>query len=184
MSRTLRTVAVTSILGAVALVTLLHVVSDLDPVERRLSEYATGRYGAAMTSAFLLVGVGLGALGLLFARTGDLVAGIALIVAGVGMAASGLFPTDPGADTSAEAVHSNASALATMLVVGASVWWSFRDRRAGPTARALAGTGLVLVIASFLLHESSISGLSQRVLWATILAWAVVASFGAAVEPG
>lgn len=169
--------SIISIVVAVSLVGFLHLASDLDPIERRLSEYATVRYGFVMTVAFLLVGLGIGSLGWAIARSGDVVAGVALVVAGVAMAVSGIFQTDPGAETSAEAIHSTASGLATVLIVGASSWWSFRDRRAGRLSKVLAGAGVVLVIASFFLHESSISGLSQRLLWATLLAWAVAASW-------
>jgi hypothetical protein len=175
----LRSIMVASILAAYVLVAFLHVVSDLDPVQRRLSEYATGSYGVAMTAAFLLVGIGLSSVGVMLIRAHAVVVGIALMVAGVAIAVSGVFPTDPNADTAAEAVHSNASAFATFLVVCASVWWSFHDRRAGSSSRFLAVAGLALVIASVFLHDSSISGVSQRVLWGTLLTWAVVTAFKA-----
>lgn len=174
MSGVLRLITVASILAACVLVAFLHVVSNLDPVHRRLSEYATGGYGIAMTAAFLLVGIGLGSLGVMLMRAHAVVVGIALTVAGVAMMVSGVFPTDPNADTAAETVHSNASAFATFLVVCASVWWSFRDRRASISSRVLAVAGVALVIASVILHDSSISGASQRVLWGTLLAWVVV----------
>lgn len=177
MNGVLRSITVASILAACLLVTFLHVMSDLDPVQRRLSEYATGSYGVAMTAAFLLVGIGLGSLGVMLVRAHAVVVGIALTVAGVAMAVSGLFPTDPNADTTAEAFHSNASAFATFLVVCASVWWSFRDRRASRSSRLLAVAGLALVIASVVLHDSLISGVSQRVLWGTLLVWVVVTAF-------
>ena len=179
MNGALRSIAVASILAACVLVVFLHLVSGLDPVQRRLSVYATGSDGVAMTAAFLLVGIGLESVGVMLMRTHAVVVGIALTVAGVAMAVSGAFPTDPNTDTAAEAIHSNASAFATFLVVCASVWWSFHDRRAGSSSRFLAVAGLTLMIASVILHDSSISGMSQRVLWGTLLTWVVVAAFKA-----
>jgi hypothetical protein len=55
----LRVAIVACLLLAVILVVSLHMVSELDPVVRRLSEYATGPSGLLMTTAFFLVGVGL-----------------------------------------------------------------------------------------------------------------------------
>lgn len=179
MNRVLRSITVASIAAACVLIAFLHVVSDLDPVQRRLSVYATGSYGIAMTATFLLVGIGLGSVGVMLMRTHSVVVGTALTVAGVAMAVSGVFPTDPYAATTAEAIHSNASAFATFLVVCASVWWSFQDRRAGSSSRFLAVAGLALVIASVILHDSLISGLSQRVLWGTLLAWVMVTALKA-----
>lgn len=177
MNGVLRSITVASILAACFLVAFLHVVSDLDPVQRRLSEYATGSYGVAMTAAFLLVGIGFGSFGVMLMRAHAVFVGVAFTVAGIAMAVSGVFPTDPNADTAAEAVHSNASAFATFLVVCASVWWSLHDRRAGWPSRFLAVAGLALVVASVILHDSSISGVSQRALWATLLAWVAVTAF-------
>lgn len=180
MIRPSAVVGLASFTLAVGSVLVLHILSDLDPVERRLSEYAVGSGGGTMIAAFVLIGVGLTILGVLvvFDEPDTVVrlSGLALIVAGGGIAVAGVFPTDPGSSGVAEAIHSRSSALATVLVVAASLAWSLRSVRTTTTARTLAVSGLVLVIVSVPLHDTSVSGVSQRVLWVVLVAWAVLAT--------
>jgi hypothetical protein len=176
MNAKLRVASVALISAAVLLVATLHVVSDLNPVEHRMSEYAIGAGGWAMTLAFVLTGSGLLMAGALFIRTGATIAGVAMALAGIAMLVSGVFPTEPGANTTTESLHSTFSAMATFLIVAASLVWSFMSPRSTQVTRVLALTGPVLLVASFLLHDTAVSGVSQRILWMVLIGWTIVAT--------
>jgi hypothetical protein len=177
MNAVLRVATVACLFLAMIFVVSLHTISELDPVVRRLSEYATGPSGVLMTAAFFLVGVGLISSGGLFIRSGGVLPGVALALAGIGMILAGIYPTDPDSATAAEEIHSTASAVATGLVVFASLRVSFFGQRKPAAMRLLAGAGLLLALASVVLHDTSVSGLSQRLLWMTLLSWAVLATW-------
>jgi hypothetical protein len=183
------------LLSSAAGLVLLHVVrSDLSPVGDRLSEYANGSYGSVMTAAFWALGLGMAALGL-----GMLVAGgprgwprvvpFAVIAAGVGMVVSGVYPTDPvGAPTTAESIHSVASGSASVVLIGAAVTWSVlrwgrRPRPALGVTGVLACSALGLGAASPILHDTAWTGLSQRLLWLTLLAWLLLTAWQLDVHP-
>jgi hypothetical protein len=170
-----------SLVGVLAVVVLHALRPELPPMSHRLSEYAIGRYGGLMTAAFVCVGAGLltlagaitGAEWLLSSR---LVA-VAVGLAGVGMVLSGLYRTDASrSGATADAVHSTASGVATLALIGATVWWTaVGPRRAVPLV--LAATAVVLGAVSPALHRSRWTGLSQRLLWLTLLAWTVIAAW-------
>ena len=98
-------------------------------------------------------------------------------LAGVGMVVSGVYRTDVSrSGATADALHSAASGLATLALIGAAVFWTaVASRRAAPVV--LATMGLALGAVSPALHRSRWSGLSQRLLWLTLLAWVIVAAF-------
>ena len=177
MNAVLRVATVACLLLAIIFVVSLHTVSELDPIVRRLSEYATGPSGVLMTAAFFLVGVGLISSGGIFIRSGGVLPGVALVFAGIGMILAGIYPTDPDSATAAEEIHSTASAVATALVVFASLRVSFTGQRKSATMRLVAGAALLLALASVVLHDTSVSGLSQRLLWMTLLWWVVLATW-------
>lgn len=180
MNNGLRRAALALLAIAVVLVATLHITSDLDPITDRLSEYATGPHGWMMTAAFIASGMGLGLLGwvvLASSSTGwHTAAGVALVVAGLGMILSGVFPTDPHSDSIVEVVHSQASGIATLTLIAAALVLAFTPDPPLTSPKVLAIAAAVLAIASFLLHETDWSGLSQRVLWAVLLAWAITAA--------
>jgi hypothetical protein len=173
----LRVATTACLLLAIIVVVSLHLVSELDPVVRRLSEYATGPSGVLMNAAFFLVGFGLVSSGGLFIRNGGVLPGVALVLAGIGMILAGIYPTDPNSATAVEEIHSTASALATGLVVFASIWVSFTGQRKSVTMRLVAGAGLLLAVASVVLHGTAVSGLSQRLLWLVLLSWTMLATW-------
>ena len=174
------------LLSSVAGLVLLHLLrTDLSPVRDRLSEYANGSYGAVMTVSFLVLGAGLLVLGsamwVASAAAGwSRVVPLTVIVAGCGMVVSGLYPTDPaGAPTTTERVHSLASGSATLALIGAAVVTSLlrpalRPRRMIGPAGVLAGAALVFGAVSPVLHETAWTGLSQRLLWLTLMGWLLV----------
>jgi hypothetical protein len=103
-----------------------------------------------------------------------------IVVAGFGMVLSGLYPTDPGgAPTTNERVHSLASGAASVALIGAValaalVPWSRVPRRATGAGGLLAFIVLILGVASPILHDTDWTGLSQRLLWAALMAWLLV----------
>ena len=108
---------------------------------------------------------------------------LAVIAAGCGMVVSGLYPTDPaGAPTTTERVHSLASGSATLALIGAAVVVlaprdRLRPRRAIGPAGVLAGAALALGAVSPVLHETVWTGLSQRLLWLTLMGWLLVTAW-------
>jgi hypothetical protein len=54
---------------------------------------------------------------------------------------------------------------------------SFTGQRKSATMRLVAGAALLLALASVVLHDTSVSGLSQRLLWMTLLWWVVLATW-------
>ena len=154
----------------------------------RLSEYANGSYGVVMTVSFLTLGAGMVALGVAMRLTGttngwNRIVSFAVIAAGFGMVVSGLYPTDPaGAPTTTERVHSLASGSATLALIGAAVTTfllslSSRSRRAIGPAGLLACVALTLGAVSPILHETDWTGLSQRLLWLTLMSWLLVTAW-------
>jgi hypothetical protein len=170
-----------SLVGVVAVVALHVLRPELPPVSHRLSEYAIGRYGGLMTAAFACVGASLmmlaGAMVVADRRLSSGLVAVAVGLAGVGMVVSGLYDTDASrSGATADAVHSAASGLATLALIGAAVsWTAVASRRA--VLVVLTAMAVVLGAASPALHRSSWTGLSQRLLWLTLLAWVVVAAF-------
>jgi hypothetical protein len=174
---------------------LLHVLrTDLSPVSDRLSEYANGSYGVIMTASFFTLGAGMIMLGLAMRLDGMVrgwsgVVPPAVIAAGCGMVVSGLFPTDPaGASTTAERVHSLASGSATVLTITAAgisslVVGSGRPRRGIGATGVLACAAIGLGAVSPILHETRWAGLSQRLLWLTLLGWLLVTAWQPASQP-
>lgn len=163
------------------LVAALHLISDLDPASHRLSEYATGPGGWLMVAAFLALGAGVATLGWAISTTGDdwrtKAVAIALCAAGAATVVAGLFHTNPGAASAAEAIHARASGAATLTVVGAALLWSLRGgSERGRRLGLLAMGSAVLAVLSALLHETAMTGLSQRVLWLALLTWLVAAA--------
>ena len=167
-----------SLIGVVAVVALHVLRPELAPISHRLSEYAIGRYGGLMTVAFVCVGASLltlaGAIVGADRRLCSSVVAAAVGLAGVGMVVSGWSArTLPAPEPTADALHSAASGLATLALIGAAVFWTaVASRRAAPVV--LATMGLALGAVSPALHRSRWSGLSQRLLWLTLLAWVIV----------
>ena len=170
-----------SLIGVVAVVALHVLRPDLAPISHRLSEYAIGTYGGVMTAAFVCVGASLLTLAAAIVaadrRLCSRVTAVAIGLAGVGMVLSGVYRTDVSrSGATADALHSAASGLATLALIGAAVFWTaVTSRRAAPVV--LATMGLALGAVSPALHRSRWSGLSQRLLWVTLLAWVIVAAF-------
>ena len=176
-----RIVAIAGLLSSVACVVILHLLrTDLSPVAHRLSEYANGPHGWVMAVAFVTLGSGLIALGLLLwpERREDPIAWVIpalAFLAGVGTIVSGIFRTNVS-DTS-ELVHSRASGLASVAIVVLCLAVSIpAARRRSDATSDIAGITLAIIAATLaaispLLHDTRWTGLSQRLLWISLLAW-------------
>ena len=131
-----------------------------------------------MTTAFVTIGAGILTLAWPVARAGGRWARAVpalLAAAGTGMVVAGIFPTDRvRSGATADAVHSHASALATVVLICAALTWSVLRTPRHTLDAVLAVLALVLGAASPSLHRSSLSGASQRVLWLTLLVWLLV----------
>lgn len=132
-----------------------------------------------MVAAFLALGGGLIAHGGFVARVGgwqNSAIGATLAAAGLALIVAGLAPTDPGAATTAETVHSRASALATLAVIGAALLSSWPPAAAHRGLLWLAVIAAGLGVLSVLLHDTGAAGLGQRMLWAVLVAWLLLAA--------
>ena len=171
-----------SLIGVVAVVALHVLRPDLAPMSHRLSEYAIGRYGGLMTAAFVCVGVSLLTL------AGAIVDEDRRVVLSrrrrrrrhrrrghgrVRGVPHGRFPLRSDRRRRPQcgvgAGDAGVDRRGGLLDGGCS-------RRAAPVV--LATMGVALGAVSPALHRSRWTGLSQRLLWLTLLAWVIVAAFG------
>ena len=168
---------------------LLPIWSEYGLLGDNISELALGRYGAAQTAAFLLVG--LGTLGLAFAirrlttgTWGSLVGSLLIAIYGAGAILSAILPTDRidrQADLSSLSatgtihigvfIASFASVIVAMLVLTRTFT---RDQRWRPFPRwtlLLPAGALALTL---LQTEGPLVGLSQRLQVAMVSAWLIL----------
>jgi hypothetical membrane protein len=164
----------------------LHVLrSDLDPVARRLSEYANGPYHVVMEAVFYAMGLALVTLSLQLGTaqaTGvaRLVAAL-IAVAGAGLALSGIFETGSGSALT-EIVHSRASGTAVLSLTVAAVLYATHPafaaiRRWDTAVRIIVGVAVVAVLVSPILHDTRWSGIGQRFVWLTLTTWLLLTAW-------
>jgi Protein of unknown function (DUF998) len=164
----------------VACVVALHVLRPrVSPIERRLSEYALGPDGWLMDVAFGTAAGGFAALAIFLAssRGRPQLVPAALVVAAVALVLSAVYRLDVDDDTE-NAIHRWASGAAAAAIVVAAVVWSVAGagrrrpwRRGIDRPIALLALGLAMV--SPLLHDTSLNGIHQRLVWSALLAWSV-----------
>lgn len=163
---------------------LLHLLRrDLNPIERRLSEYAIGPYGVLMTAALFAMGLALGALSVQLAAARS-ASGIRRLVApligvaGVGLILAGIFRT--GTDSLlVEIIHSRASGAAVLALTGAAVAsvTGPATGRQGRASRAVTVAAVVAVAIGPILHDTRWSGIGQRVVWLALAAWLLITAW-------
>lgn len=184
------TASVIALLYFVSAVLLLHILrTDIDPAQHFLSEYALGRLGLLMTSAF--IGFGLGALCLALAlyrsTTGasrSKVGSILLAVFGILTLFAALFPTDPrGAPlTTIGILHISAGLISFLALIPAMFLMSTRlrnDERGRFSYRLLIALSVVALVAfvAFLVFQGSLNaGLFQRAVVGTCVLWLLLAA--------
>lgn len=184
--------ATVSVIGTavfVFLIVALHFLSpDSDPVQRPTSEYAVGRFGYLMTSAFIVLSVATWALVIRLSR--DLPepaqSRVGLVFLGVfafGLLVAATFPIDlEGAPlTLAGTIHRiNGPLTFLSLVVGVNLVSRKlkHDERWRPTHR-LASVLALVMIPEFLAGglaaaRETGAGIAQRILVATFATWFLV----------
>lgn len=175
-----RIATIALVLASVGCLLLLHVLRrDLDPVARRLSEYAVGPYGSLMTIAFFAMGCALMALSLQVGASADSTGARRLMapltaLAGVGLILSGIFKTATGSPL-VEIIHSRASATSVLALTAAAVASS--TRRSGAAARVVTVVAVVAVAISPILHDTPWSGIGQRAVWLALAAWTLITAW-------
>jgi hypothetical protein len=179
----LRLVSIALLGAALAFIVVLHVVRrDLEPAQHRISEYALGPHGELMAIAFVCLGAGVLALAWPLARAAAPWSRVVLVVvtaSGLGMVISGIFRTDPQrSGVTTDAIHSYASAISTMALIGTALLCTLGRRPLTPKLPRItvvvAVLGAILGALSPFLHRSSWTGVSQRLLWLTLLAWLIL----------
>ena len=177
--------AIVLVLACFGAMVVLHLTrTDLDPVRQVMSEYANGRFGWFMTVVFYAMGL---ACVVLAVRLGRAIPRRALSVAvrtllglgGLGLILAGAFEVERPAvpDTVEEVTHSYATLTAFTLIITAMLLFAivcrwdarWRDFRAIATALAIvaAAAGAFSPFAG----QTTWSGLAQRVLGLTVIAW-------------
>jgi hypothetical protein len=165
----------------------LHVLRpDLGFAGHRISEYANGPYGYVMTAAFVSIGAGMLALAAAVAQQRERrsrAVALAIAAAGLGMVAAGIWRTDADrVGVTTDAIHSRASAVATLVLIVAALAWSAVPLWRGPgrgidLAAVLAVVAALFGAVSPALHRSSWTGVSQRLLWLSLLAWLILTAW-------
>lgn len=176
-------VVVTVWLG-VAMVASLHLLrTDVSPVSDRLSLYALGPHSWLMAAALGAMALALVALAARLRQVPTQGLGRTtpwlLILAALGLGLSAVFPVS--VSVTSDRWHSWASTIAALALVSAALTWSVPRQRPSGALRSLpldawaavvAGTLLAL---SPLLHHSRVAGVGQRLLWAAVTAWVLLA---------
>lgn len=185
-------VALASVGSWVLIVVVLHgVKADLDPVETYISDYAIGDNGWLMTTAFIIVGLGMMCLAV--GLRASLAPGrrvalgfILTAVTSVGFILAGVFTTDPtGADetTTEGALH----LLGAVLVFPVTIANSFvllgvfrRDPRWVSFAQRWRWAPWVLLVGMIVAFGApeGIVGLTQRLFAAMIMGWFAAIALG------
>ena len=184
--RRLATVAITCFSYFVAALVLLHILRpDYTPVDHMISDYAVGRFGWVMTTAFVALSAGCLMLGLGMAAAGPRsIAGrcavVLLWVATVGMLVTAIFPTDleAAASTTTGNIHTASFLVNVFSVLLCSLLFAVSFRQSEPwrgyrwTGLSLAVAVLAAFIAQFLtLHRGAPYGLTNRLFVAVLMVW-------------
>ena len=177
--------AILLVMACFAAMLLLHVMrTDLDPVRQVMSEYANGRFGWFMTAAFYAIGLSCVALALrlgraIVRRPLSVVVRVLLGLGGVGLILAGVFEVERPAvpDTIEEIIHSNATLTAFTLIIAAMLLfevlcrWDTRWHGFRTIATVLAIIAAAAGAFSPFAGQTTWSGLAQRILGATVVAW-------------
>jgi len=177
--------AILLVLACFGAMVVLHIVrTDLDPVRQVMSEYANGRFGWFMTAAFYAMGLACVALAVrlgraIVRRRLSVAVRVLLGLGGLGLILAGVFEVERPAvpDTVDEIIHSDATLTAFTLIITAMLLFavvirrdpSWRDFRR--LAAALAVVAAIAGAFSPFAGQTTWSGLAQRVLGLTVVAW-------------
>ena len=170
----------------VVMLALLHLLRpDYTPVDHMISDYAVGRFGWVMTTAFVAAAAGCLALGLGMAAAGPRsvtgrIAVLLLWLAAAGLSTTAIFPTDleTAPTTRTGDIHTASFLVNVTSLILSSLLFAASFRRSQPW-RTYRTAGLVLALAllaafvgQFLtLHRGAPYGLTNRLLVAVLMGW-------------
>lgn len=172
---------------ALALLLMHAIRPDYTIVDHMISDYAVGRSGWIMTSAFLSLSLGCLALGIGLFRDGPRswlgrIGAALLVVTFAGLVVTALFPTDletaPSTRTGDIHAISFLVNVVSILVSALCLAFSYRGdprwrRRSGP-ALAFAALLVAAFVAQFLtLHRGAPYGITNRLFVAVLIAWLI-----------
>jgi hypothetical protein len=172
----------------IVMLVLLHGLRpDYTPIDHMISDYAVGRLGWLMTTAFVAIAAGCLTLGLGMALAGPKslpgrAAVLLLWVATLGLLVTATFPTDleTAATTTTGNIHTasflvNVTSLILCSLLFAGSFHQSEDWRGYRwVGLALAITLLAAFIAQFLtLHRGAPYGLTNRLFVAVLMVWLV-----------
>jgi len=188
LSTLLPTAAAGFFLYFVAALLLLHVLRpDYTIIDHMISDYAVGRFGWIMTTAFLSLSMGCLALAVGLFLDGPTswlgrIGAALLVVAFAGLIVTALFPTDletvpstPTGDIHTLSFQVNVvSVFLSTICLGLSYGGSPRWRRHRTPALVFAGLLVVAFVAQFLtLHRGAPYGITNRLFVAVLMAWLI-----------
>lgn len=172
----------------VAALLLMHAVRpDYTVVDHMISDYAVGRSGWIMTTAFLSASMGCLALAIglfLYGPTSWLcrIGAALLVVAFAGLIVTAIFPTDleTAPSTRTGDIHAISflvnivSLVISTICLGSSYGSSPRWRRHRVAALAFAGLLILAFVAQYLtLHRGAPYGITNRLFVAVLMAWLI-----------
>jgi len=167
---------------------LMHLVRpDYTVVDHMISDYAVGRSGWIMTTAFLSISLGCLALAIGLLRDGPpswlgRIGASLLLVAFAGLVVTAIFPTDLETAPSTQTGNIHAlsflvnvvSIFVSTLCLAVSYGGSPRWRRHKVPALIFAGLLIVAFVAQFLtLHRGAPYGITNRLFVLVLLAWLI-----------
>ncbi|WP_242126473.1 DUF998 domain-containing protein [Sphingobium sp. Sx8-8] len=169
-----------------AALSLMHLLRpDYTIVDHMISDYAVGRFGWIMTSAFVSLATGCLALAIGLFRDGPAswpgrIGAALLVVAFAGLIVTALYPTDleTAPSTRTGDIHAISflvnivSVLLSTLCLALSYALEPRWRAHRSAALALAGLLLAAFVAQYLtLHRGAPYGITNRLFVAVLIAW-------------
>ena len=177
---------------------------ELNPLYRYGSEYAVGRMGWLMKTAFFSWGIGMAALAVAVARGLDArarssAAIILFAVGGAGVFAAGVFDSDlqvrnadpppvwvEEAPSREQMLHGGAGSIGLLSLMAAAAFATRRLRRAGRlrtryrALQILAWLTPVAFVGFLILVGYGFAGLGQRIFLGLLFAWQLIAAWGLA----
>lgn len=176
---------------SIALIALHFLRPDYTPIDHMISDYAVGRFGWVMTTAFVAFGFGCLSLSLGLWRAGPkrllaTIGRLLLIVAFLGLMVTAMFPTDleTAKDTPHGTIHTisflvnivsiSIAALTLSLSFGADPRWKRARLPALLIVIALLGA---FVVQYLTLHRGAPYGFTNRAFVAVVMNWLFFVAF-------
>ena len=175
---------------AVVLVALHVIRPDYTPVDHMISDYAVGRMGWLMTTAFVALGFGCLSLALGLWRSGPktvsaLIARLFLIVVFFGLMVTAAFATDleTAKDTPHGTIHTVSFLvnIVSVLIAALTLTFSFgadpRWKSSRLASLLIAVALIVAFVVQFLsLHRGAPYGITNRIFVVVFMSWLVFAA--------